>query len=188
MYRIRDVGVAIERFAQGLSSADRQMKPKTAQAGGQAMSYAISLSLGAVEMPDDPPMEVAWDHWARRKAEAGEAAMALAVLVQLIPPPLREEAEVSLLGQIALWLELVEPEEPGTPTDAPPAPDRSTPEGALAERTASAALDDLEAARDALRNCLLSEADTAACAPQREAVAAAEKQLEAAAELVAANL
>lgn len=179
---------ALERFAMGLSSADKQMRPKTAQAGGQAMAYALSVALGAVEMPDEPPMEVAWDNWARRKGEGDDGALALAALTQMIPPPIREEEpEAGILGQIALWLDLVAYDDPENPDSDNLVARTKTPEAEMAEAAADQALDDLVAAREALRQCLLSEEDAAACDPNREAVAAAERQLEAAVELVVAN-
>lgn len=180
-------GIALERVAMGLVSAERQMRPKTAAEGGKAMAYALSVALGAVEMPEDGPMELAWDHWARRKDEGGAQGMAMSVLIQLIPPPIREE-DLPLLGQIALWLDMAEYEDAEAPDSDRLAAARGSAEGQLAEQTAGAALDDLIAARDALRACLLSEADSAACQPQREVVAATEQQLDAAAALVAGTL
>lgn len=176
---------ALERFALGLSSAEKQLRPKTAQEGGKAMSYALSVALGAVEMPEDGPMELAWDHWARRTADTGDKALALAVLAQLIPEPIREEEdEAGLLGQIALWLDLVAHDDPDNPDSDALHREEESPEAKLAEDTADAALDDLAAARAALKSCLLSESDAAVCDPQRQALAASERQLNAAAELV----
>ncbi len=179
----RKLKVAVERFALGLTSADRQMRPRTAQEGGKAMAYAISVSLGAVEMPDDGPMERAWDQWSRNRADTGEAAAALAVLAQLIPEPIREAAEAPLLGQIALWLDVVDHDDAGRMI----VPGSGTAEARTAEQVVTAAAEELKAARAALRQCLLAEADSAACQPWREAVAAAEAQLAAAADLMVAN-
>ncbi len=179
--------IALKRFAMGLSSADKQLRPKSAEAGGKAMAYAFSVSLGAVEMPDDGPMELAWDHWARRRSEVPEAALAMAVLAQLVPPPLREE-DLPLMGQIGLWLDLVDYADDDNPDSDNLAASRLSPEAQLAEETADQAIDDLAAARVALRDCLMAEADSAACDPQREALAAAERQLEAVAELLVAGL
>ncbi len=179
--------VALERFAMGLRSADKQLRPKSAEDGGRAMAYAFSVALGAVEMPEATPMELAWDHWARRKADVPETALAMAMLAQLVPPPLREE-DLPLLGQIGLWLDLVDYADDENPDSDNLAASRLSAEAQLAEETAGQAIDDLAAARMALRDCLMAEADTTACDPQREALAAAERQLEAVAELLVAGV
>lgn len=179
--------IALDRVALGLTSANKQMRPKTVADGGKAMSYALSLSLGAIEMPDDRPLELAWDHWARRNDETGAEALALAVLAQLIPEPIRED-EASLLGQIALWLDMVVYDDPSQPDSDALAARVSSPESDMAEAVAAQALEDLDSARDALRTCLLENEDSSICEPNKEAVAAAERQLDAASELVLGHL
>ena len=149
-------GVALERVAMGLVSADKQMRPKTAQDGGKAMAYALSVALGAVEMPEDGPMELAWDHWARRHDSAGARAMALSVMIQLIPDPIREES-LPLLGQIGLWLDMEEYADDQNPDSDRLAARSASPEAALAEAAADDARSMLDAARMALKDGLLSD-------------------------------